>query len=156
MVERTPALAPYRALATRSRARSTPGGRAASTARWRCYDALLPLVDGEPAQRNRWWCAWPTRPPRSGADQPRRALADLDDVDGKLADPTLQAHARAGRTPRPTRCCARYRIIAAGLRANAHRAVGELDGAQRALETPPRAAGAALRRARGSTSTCAR
>ncbi|WP_224363948.1 hypothetical protein [Hyalangium versicolor] len=68
-----------------------------------------------------------------GANQPQRALEDLDSVDRDLATPAVQAtliwpHA----TPRHVQRS--YRIIAAGLRANAETRLGNMDAAARALE----------------------
>jgi hypothetical protein len=68
-----------------------------------------------------------------GAGQPERALMDLDIVDRELAAPGVQAtlkwaNATAGHVQRS------YRIIAAGLRANAQTQLGHLDAAARSLE----------------------
>jgi len=68
-----------------------------------------------------------------GAGQPQRALEDLDIVDRDLATPAVQAtlswpHASPQHVQRT------YRIIAAGLRANAETQLGHLDAAARALE----------------------
>jgi cellulose synthase operon protein C len=68
-----------------------------------------------------------------GAGQERRAVADLDVVDAKLRDdheaPLLEwPHTTPATTLRG------YRMIAAGLRANAHYKLGELDDAAAALE----------------------
>src|SRR5690606_19981416 len=68
-----------------------------------------------------------------GAGQPQRALEDLDTVDRDLATPAVQATLSwAHATPRYVQRS--YRIIAAGLRANAETQLGRLDTAARALE----------------------
>ncbi|MHB8417031.1 MAG: hypothetical protein ACYDCL_03075 [Myxococcales bacterium] len=68
-----------------------------------------------------------------GARQPRLALADLDTVARLLADPALAPELRWPRGS-PGRAVDTYRLIAAGLRANAALALGDLSGAGRALE----------------------
>jgi hypothetical protein len=66
-----------------------------------------------------------------GANEPSRALADLDYVERRLNDPrtvaTLQwPHATADQVERA------YRLIASGLRASANRKLGQLDAEARA------------------------
>jgi hypothetical protein len=67
-----------------------------------------------------------------GAKQPSRALADLDYVDEKLKDPkqtTLLQWPHAT----PSDVARAYRLIAAGLRANACRELGRLDAEAQAI-----------------------
>jgi hypothetical protein len=68
-----------------------------------------------------------------GAGQPRRVLEDLAEIDRALADPSVATTLRWPQT-RPEEALRAYRLIASGLRANAGRALGLLDDAQRALE----------------------
>ena len=68
-----------------------------------------------------------------GAGQPLRALEDLDIIERDLANPAVQATLGWARaTPRHVQRS--YRIIAAGLRANAEARLGHLDATARALE----------------------
>jgi hypothetical protein len=129
VVERTPALAELRPLVLdRDALYHFAAGkfeRALSL-----YDTLMPLVAGD---RNLVVAHLARAGAALGAGQARRAVADLDVVDAKLRDdreaPRLEwPHTTAETTLRG------YRMIAAGLRANAHLKLGELDAAAAALE----------------------
>jgi hypothetical protein len=67
-------------------------------------------------------------------DEAKKALTDLDAVDHELADPKMLSILLWPHTT-PDTTLRGYRLIASGLRANAHLMLGELDGAARALET---------------------
>ncbi len=68
-----------------------------------------------------------------GAGQPQRALEDLDSIERDLATPAVQATLGWARAT-PQHVQRSYRIITAGLRANAETRLGRLDAAARALE----------------------
>jgi hypothetical protein len=140
MIARNPALARYRLLALDWAAvDNLAAGRFARALA--LYDEEITLLDAlRPplVERNRMV----TRVARSaaaiGANEPARALADLDAVEKGLNDPrtvaTLQwPHASADHVVRA------YRLIVSGLRANANRQLGRLDaeataiGARRAI-----------------------
>jgi hypothetical protein len=100
------------------------------------YDAEVALVDaagGTAPGRNRLVVRLARAAAAAGVGQPRRALADLAVVDGWLADPAAGAALRWPHAT-PEDALSTYRLIAAGLRANADLALGDLDGASRALE----------------------
>ncbi|MBZ4371510.1 hypothetical protein [Corallococcus sp. AS-1-6] len=101
------------------------------------YDRALPGIEAGPRDeeglRNRMVLRLARCGAALGADKPQRALEDLDQVDRDLATPAVQAtlkqaHATPGFVQRA------YRIIAAGLRANAETRLGRMDAAARALE----------------------
>lgn len=101
------------------------------------YDRALPTVEAGPRDaeglRNRLVVRLARCAAELGADQPQRALEDLAAVDRDLAAPAVQAtlnwpHATPEQVQRS------YRIIAAGLRANAETRLGRLDAAARAIE----------------------
>ena len=101
------------------------------------YDRALPTVETGPRDtaglRNRLVVRLARCAAALGAGHPQRALEDLEKVDRDLATPAVRAtlnHARA--TPRHVQRS--YRIIAAGLRANAETRLGHLDAAARSLE----------------------
>jgi tetratricopeptide (TPR) repeat protein len=113
------------------------------------YDAEVPLIEdqdrdqakavlppGSPkelqAARNRVVVRLSRAAAALGDKQPQRALADLAAIDEKLADPRLS---EALRWPHSTGLDSQraYRIIAAGLRARAYRALGQLAEAAAAL-----------------------
>jgi hypothetical protein len=129
VVERTPALAELRPLVVdRDALYQLAAGRFDRALA--LYDTLVPLAAGE---RNQLVARLAHAGAALGAGQPRRAVADLAFVDSKLRDdrqaPRLEwPHTSAATTLRG------YRMIAAGLRANAHLRLGELDAAQAALE----------------------
>lgn len=101
------------------------------------YDRALPGVEAGPRDeeglRNRLALRLARCAAALGADQPQRALADLDQVDRALATPAVQATLKqAHATPQFVQRA--YRIIASGLRANAETRLGRMDAAARALE----------------------
>src|SRR6185437_5077934 len=136
MVDATPKLAPYLALALdRAALDNLAAGkfeRALSL-----YDRELPLIDTGPgdaaALRNRLVVRLGLCAAALGANQPQRALDDLTRVDHDLASPEVLAtlswpHATPDQVHRA------YRLIAAGLRANAESKLGHFEAAQQALE----------------------
>ncbi len=107
------------------------------------YDDELGRVDASGDAHNRVVARLARAAATLGAKQPRRALADLEFVDGQLADPRVLGTLKWPHTT-PEAVERGYRLIASGLRANAHLALGELDGAAGALETRQRLAQARL------------
>jgi tetratricopeptide (TPR) repeat protein len=97
------------------------------------YEEELPLAPGE---RNQVVLRLAHAAAALGAGEARRALDGLAIVDGRLADAALEKRgALAWPHFAPDEVWRSYRVMAAGLRARAHRAIGELDRAARALET---------------------
>lgn len=101
------------------------------------YDRELPTVEASPSDteglRNRLVVRLARCAAALGAGQPQRALEDLDKVERDLATPAVQATLnQAHATPQHVQRS--YRIITAGLRANAESRLGNLDAAARALE----------------------
>ncbi|QRN95861.1 PD40 domain-containing protein [Archangium violaceum] len=101
------------------------------------YDRELPTVETGPSDaeglRNRFVVRLARCAAALGAGHPQRALEDLDRVERDLATPAMQATLKwAHATPQHVQRS--YRIIAAGLRANAETRLGHLDAAARALE----------------------
>jgi hypothetical protein len=131
MVERTPALAEFRPLALDRAAlyhlAADQFDRALAL-----YDALLPQLDRK-GERNLVVARLARAGAALGANQPRRALADLDAVDGQLADSRVTPELRWAHAS-PEAVVRAYGIIAAGLRANAHLRLGELGAASSALQ----------------------
>jgi hypothetical protein len=135
MVDGAPALARYRVLALDRAALCNLAASRFERA-LALYDAELPLLASGPgprALRNHVVVRLARAAAALGARQPARSLEDLAEADRALADP---AAADALRWPltRPEESLRVHRLIAAGLRANASRALGRLDDAQRALE----------------------
>ncbi|SEL58364.1 WD40-like Beta Propeller Repeat [Stigmatella aurantiaca] len=101
------------------------------------YDRELPLLEaearGKEGLRNRLVVRLARGAAALGAGQPQRALEDLAIVDRDLADPAVQA-TLGWRRATPEHVMRSYRIIAAGLRANAETRLGRLDVAARALK----------------------
>ncbi|WNG53883.1 hypothetical protein F0U59_03075 [Archangium gephyra] len=101
------------------------------------YDRELPAVEASPSDaeglRNRLVVRLARCAAALGAGQPQRALEDLDKVDRDLATPAVQATLTWARAT-PQHVQRSYRIIAAGLRANAEIRLGNLDTAAQALE----------------------
>jgi hypothetical protein len=136
MIGRNPALAPYRLLALDGSALDNlaAGNFARALA---LYDEEMPLLDaaqGRYAARNRMVARISRAAAEVGAHQGQRALADLDVVDQNLRDPALLALLQWPHAT-PARVARTYRLIAAGLRANADRELGRLDAEARAVET---------------------
>ncbi|WP_035605557.1 PD40 domain-containing protein [Hylemonella gracilis] len=70
-----------------------------------------------------------------GANQPKRALADLTQLERELAQPAAQAALQMpGSRATPAQALRAQRIVAAGLRAQAHTRLSQLDEAALALE----------------------
>ncbi len=101
------------------------------------YDRELPILEAGTRDaeglRNRLVVRLARCAAELGAGKPQRALEGLDLVDRELANPTVQASLKwANSTPQHVRRS--YRIIAAGLRANAETRLGHLDAAARSLQ----------------------
>ncbi|MDY7230400.1 hypothetical protein [Hyalangium rubrum] len=101
------------------------------------YDRALPTLEAGPSDeeglRNRLVVRLARCAAALGADQPQRALEDLDIIDRQLETPAVQATLSLSRaTPRHVQRS--YGIIASGLRANAETRLGRPDAAARALE----------------------
>jgi len=134
MIARNPTLAPCRLLALDWAAvDNLSAGRFARALA--LYDEEVPLIDtasGPSAERNGVVIRLSRAAAAVGANQPARALADLDFVEARVAVPktlaTLRwAHATADQVARA------YRLIASGLRAHADRELGRLDAEARAI-----------------------
>ncbi|QSQ19068.1 PD40 domain-containing protein [Pyxidicoccus parkwayensis] len=101
------------------------------------YDRELPLLEaGAPDSeglRNRLVVRLARCAAELGVNQPQRALEDLALVDKDLSTPAVQATLRWLRAT-PEHVQRSYRIIAAGLRANAESRLGRMDAAARSLE----------------------
>ena len=100
------------------------------------YDQDVPLADadtGPGGVRNRVVTRLARAAAALGANQPRRAIDDLTVVDRQLAEPRVTATLQWPHAAPPD-VLDTYRLIAAGLRANANRSVGDLAGVTRALE----------------------
>ncbi|MCP3097956.1 hypothetical protein LZ198_03595 [Myxococcus sp. K15C18031901] len=100
------------------------------------YDRELPLLEtatDAAGARNRLVVRLARSAAASGAGQPARALADLDQVDRELATPAVKDTLRWAHST-PEHVQRGYRIISAGLRANVETQLGHLDAAARALE----------------------
>jgi hypothetical protein len=147
LLDRTPALAEYRPLVLdRTALYNLAAGR--SERALALYDAELPLLEqitDAAAQRNQVVVRLARAAAALGAGQPRRALTDLDFVDRRLVDRRLRSSLTWPHTP-VDEVLRAYQLIAAGLRANVHYSLGELEAASRALEV--RRALAELRLAR--------
>lgn len=134
MCERTPALKDYRILALdRAALYNLSAGHFERALL--LYDAELPLVVARPEDvRNQLVVRLARAAAAVGAKQPRRALEDLSFIDealssDRLAQTLLWPHASKDEVLRS------YRLFAAGLRGKAHRSLGELDAAAKALAT---------------------
>ncbi|RKH17151.1 hypothetical protein D7X74_13310 [Corallococcus sp. CA047B] len=101
------------------------------------YGRELPAVEASPRDaeglRNRLVVRLSRSAAALGAGQPQQALDDLAQVERDLALPAVQATLGQARTT-PRQAQRAYRIIAAGLRANAATRLGHRDDAARALE----------------------
>ncbi len=92
------------------------------------YDAEIPLLEGA----NRVRAHLSRAAAALGAGHPQRALEDLDAVDRELRDPAIASALPRPRTD-PKSVLRTYRLIAAGLRANADESLGKLVEASGAL-----------------------
>jgi hypothetical protein len=136
MIARNPALAPYRLLALDWAALDSLAAGTFARA-LALYDEEMPVLDaaqGRYAARNRMVARLSRAAAEVGTKAAQRALLDLDFVDRSLREPDLLAllqwpHATPGHVART------YRLIAAGLRANAERELGRLEGEAKAVET---------------------
>jgi hypothetical protein len=128
MVERTPSLQPYLVL-TLDRAALYALNDGKFERALELYQREAPLVAGD--AHNHLVVGLGRAAAALGAKKPEAALADLDGVDRALADPGL--HLEWPHT-RPEEVLRSYRLIAAGLRANAWILRGDLAAATRALE----------------------
>jgi hypothetical protein len=100
------------------------------------YDLVLPAIAadaGVDGVRNRFVTRLARAAAALGANQPRRALADLSAVERELAEPSVTAALRWPHIA-PEEVLDTYRLIAAGLRANAALALGDLNAVTQALE----------------------
>jgi hypothetical protein len=147
LANKLPALAEYRALALdRAALYNLAVGhfeRALAL-----YDEELPLLDGgaggDEAARNRVVARLARAGAALGAGQPKKAIADLTFVDERLGDKRVQEQLRWAHTS-PAAVLQSYRLIASGLRANAHLALGELAAASQALAARRELAAARLK-----------
>jgi hypothetical protein len=135
LVDKVPALAPYRVLALdRAALANLAAGRFRRALA--LYDEEVPLLGeqrGAGAFRN-WLVVRLARAASAvGAGQPRRALEDLDVIEPRLDDAAVVA-AVAFDYGTPEAAQRSYRAIVAGLRANADRGLGDLASAAVALE----------------------
>lgn len=134
MVEHKPGLAAYRVLALDRAALCNLAADRFQRA-LALYDAELPLLDaasGPAAERNRLVARLARAAAALGAGHADRALADLGAVDARLDDPGLRSTLRWPHVD-PEQVVRTYRLMAAGLRANANQKLGRLAEAGRAL-----------------------
>lgn len=137
MTARAPALSEYRVVALdRAALYNLSAGRFDRALA--LYDELVPLLgeasarDGVERRRNRFVARTARAAAAIGAGKPARALEDLAVIEPSLRDPSMREalkwpHANIDDT------MATYAAITAGLRANAHGALGQLDAQGRAL-----------------------
>ncbi|RKH15465.1 hypothetical protein D7V97_00295 [Corallococcus sp. CA053C] len=136
LVEASPKLAPFATLTLdRAALYNLAAGRFERALE--LYARELPAVEAGPRDaeglRNRLVVRLSRGAAALGAGQPQRTLEDLAQVERDLALPAVQATLTQARaTPRQVQRA--YRIIAAGLRANAETRLVHLDAAARALE----------------------
>jgi hypothetical protein len=133
-IDRTPGLAPYRALVLdRAALDNLAAGRFARAVT--LYDLEMPLLDPEAGlqgDRNRFVARVARAAAAIGAGQAARAADDLARVEHDLSDPTRSLalgwpHASIDDALRT------YRLIVSGLRAEADGALGQLDTEAQAL-----------------------
>jgi hypothetical protein len=134
MIARQPALARYRLLALDWSALDNLAAHRSARS-LALYDEEIPLIDastGPTAERNRVVTRLARASAAVGANKPLRALSDLDYVEKHLGDPRA---VEALRWPHatPERVARAYRLIAAGLRANANGELGRLEAQARAI-----------------------
>ena len=130
VVTRTPALAELRPLVARSRGACATWPPAASPARSRSTTRSCPRCR---ASATSWSRGWRAPAPRSGPT--RRAAPSPTSTPSTTRSPTTASPPElAWPHTTPAATLRSYRLIATGLRANAHLRLGELDAAQAALE----------------------
>ncbi len=135
MVDRSPALAPYRLLSLDCAAIDNLAAERFARA-LALYTEEIPLIDASQtsrAERNRIVTRVARAAAAVGAGKAVLALSDLDTVDARLGDPKV---AEMLRWPRATAADAvgEYRLITAGLRASANRQLGRLEAEAKAIE----------------------
>ena len=135
MIDRNPGLAPHRLLALDWAAVDClAAGRFARALA--LYDEEIPLLaasGGAGAGRNQVVARLARAAAAIGANEPSRALADLDYVEGRLVDPAALATLQWPHATQEQVASA-YRVIAKGLRANANRELGHLDAEAEAIQ----------------------
>jgi hypothetical protein len=134
LLERTPALASYRVLALDRAALANLGANQYARA-LTLYDAELPSLssaENPVARRNRFVVRLARAAAAVGAGRPQTALADLNELEPHLNAPRFVADLASPHTT-AEQADAGYRALAAGLRANASAALGELDASAAAL-----------------------
>jgi hypothetical protein len=134
LLERTPDLAPFRVLTLdhAALANLSAGHYARALT---LYDAELPslsLGENPVARRNRFVVRLARAAAAVGAGYPQIALADLNGLEPHLDDPRFVADL-ASLHMKAEQADAEYRALAAGLRANASAALGQLDASAVAL-----------------------
>jgi hypothetical protein len=100
------------------------------------YDQAIPLLgarQGKEVQRNVTVARLARAAAALGVKLPERALTDLEAVDQALKNPTIGTALKWPHT-RTDEVLRSYRLIASGLKANAHIALGNLQAASQALE----------------------
>jgi cellulose synthase operon protein C len=135
MIARNPALAPFRLLALDWAALDNLAAHRSARA-LALYDEEIPLLDSSTealAERNKVVTRVARAAAAVGANQPSRALADLDYVEKRLGDPKTAA-ALVWPHGTPESVAEAYRLIANGLRAHASRELGRLDDEARAID----------------------
>ena len=147
LVERTPRMAPFRALALDRAALYNLAADHFDRA-LELYERLVPLIDadrGALGARNRLVVRLARAAAALGAQRPRVALDALDGIDREMAEPGI---GRALLWPHATeeQVTWTYRVIAAGLRARAWLALEQWPEAARALEARRALYDARLRR----------
>lgn len=134
MVEESKTLSPYRGLALDCGALYNLAAGHFQRA-LAIYDAEMPLLEkaqGPAGAHNRLTAHLARAAAALGAGQPGRALQDLDFVDTNLKDPLVAASLQWPHAS-PEHVLRSYRLLAAGLRANAAQELGLLDAAAVAL-----------------------
>jgi hypothetical protein len=134
LAERAPALAPYRTLAIDHAALANLGADQYARA-LTLYDAELPSLsaaENPVARRNRFVVRLARAAAAVGAGKPEIALTDLDELGPHLDAPRFVADLASSHVT-AEQAVAGYRALAAGLRANASAALGELDASAAAL-----------------------
>jgi cellulose synthase operon protein C len=134
MIDRAPALAPYRPLAVdRAAVDNLAAGHFARALA--LYDSEVPLLDAArspAAERNRIVARLARAAASVGAGQAARALEDLTYVEGRLGDPAVVA-TLVWPNATPDDVVRTYRLITTGLRARAEEKLGRLDAESKAM-----------------------